>query len=243
MGALQDSLYTATAATNKQTDSTVSIFSDNAANVCQTMDNETDTIKTEITKYINTSVTSTGHIYPVAMVQSWTKEMQGYNAQLKGYIEMFKKLDLSKVDRYWLKKQVQKFVSWINERLAKLRQKIVKSLKSMYSKVQEVLEVVTPIIKLAGGDLGAVVSWIGNVINLFLKPYQKIITFIKDFATYTPPLVAECMELTSTVAFTPSIIQSKAAELTGQGADIIIEEIQNTVSGITFSPISIGDLQ
>lgn len=185
-------------------------------------------------------VSGDGHVYPVGMVQGWTEELKGYNTQVAGYIKLFKDINLDKVDRTWLKKQVQKFVTWLMGKLQKLKQKIIKGLKAMMQHVKKALDLIKPLIE--PPSLDTIVKWASNVISVFTEPYQKIITFISDFMTYTPPLIAEAGILSGTVASVPSTINEKVEQLEGEGVEVIKEEIANAVTGVSFSPPSMGDV-
>ena len=186
------------------------------------------------------TASSDGHVYPVAMVQSWTKELESANKQLKSFLEKFQQLNLDRVDRMWLRKQIQRFSKWIKEKLSSIRLKIVLSLKGMMKPIKEALALIEPILK--PPSLDTIITWANNIIKVWMKPYEKIVTFIKDCTTYTPPLVAQASSLVSTASSAPAIITNKTAELTGEGASIIQEEIANAVGDISFEPISIGDV-
>ena len=186
------------------------------------------------------TASSDGHVYPVAMVQSWTKELESANKQLKSFLEKFQQLNLDRVDRMWLRKQIQRFSKWIKEKLSSIRLKIVLSLKGMMKPIKEALALIEPILK--PPSLDTIITWANNIIKVWMKPYEKIVTFIKDCTTYTPPLVAQASSLVSTASSAPAIITNKTAELTGEGASIIQEEIANAVGDISFEPISVGDV-
>ena len=186
------------------------------------------------------TASSDGHVYPVAMVQSWTKELQSTNKQLQSFLEKFQQLNLDRIDRMWLRKQIQRFSKWIKEKLSSIRLKIVLSLKGMMKPIKDALALIEPILK--PPSLDTIITWANNIIKVWMKPYEKIVTFIKDCTTYTPPLVAQASSLVSTASSAPAIITNKTAELTGEGASIIQEEIANAVGDISFEPISIGDV-
>ena len=186
------------------------------------------------------TASSDGHVYPVAMVQSWTKELESANKQLKSFLQKFQQLNLDKIDRMWLRKQIQRFSKWIKEKLSSIRLKIVLSLKGMMKPIKEALAIIEPLLK--PPSLDTIITWANNIIKAWMGPYEKVVTFIKDCTTYTPPLVSKTTALASTASTAPVIITNKAAELTGEGASIIQEEIANAVGDISFEPISIGDV-
>ena len=209
----------------------------NTAEKIQQIEQQTDT-KVE-------ALTSTpepeGHIYPVALVESWTKEMSEYNNSLKDFIGSLDQINFDKVDRMWLKNQVLKFVAWLKKQLKKLKDKIVKGLKGMMSSINKVMGLISPILSLPTDPL-AILGWAGNVVSFFTEPYTKVLKFIADFSTYTPPLVSEATTLATTVAGMPSTINNKVNQLTGEGSELIREEIENAVAGLVFEAPSIGDL-
>lgn len=183
-----------------------------------------------------------GHVYPVMLVQSWTKELQGYNTQLNNFIKSYQELNLKNVDKNWLRTKIQDFVKWINEKLANLRQKIVNSLKAMNKQVSEAIEIISTIVNF-DLSIDSIVGWAKNVINYFTGPYGKLVQFIVDFTTYTPPLVTAAAQLATTTVTAAPLIISKTDELTDEGSEVVKEEIANAVGGITFEPINIGDLK
>ena len=192
-------------------------------------------------KEITSTPEPEGHTYPVATVKGWTNELKGYNNQLTKFILMFKSINFDKVDRMWLKKQVLKFINWLKDKLDKLKKKIVSGLKGMMQPVKKVMGLLSPILSLPGDPL-AILGWAGNVVSFFTEPYTKVIQFISDFTTYTPPLISEATKLAVGVALVPGTINEKAQELTGEGAEVIKEEIANAVAGVAFEPPSMGDL-
>ena len=184
---------------------------------------------------------SSDHVYPVALVQSWTNEMKNYKDQLVNYMGMLDNVNFDKVDRMWLKNQVMKFIDWLNKQLAKIRKKIIKALKGMMQPIKKAMGLISPILSLPGDPL-AILGWAGNVVSFVMEPYQKIIQFISDFSSYTPPLVSAAVELAGTAATVPSTITTKIDELKGEGSELIIDEITNAVQGVAFKPISMGDV-
>jgi predicted transport protein len=180
-----------------------------------------------------------GHIYPVAMVESWTKELKSYSAQLNAYVKSFNALNLDNVDRTWLQKQVQKFVMWIKDRVAKLQAKITKALNGMMKPVNEVLSLVKPI--LSPPSIKTIIGWANKIISYFMAPYQKVIQFIADFATYTPPLVKETATLAATAASVPPRLLAKVASLQDEAALIAAESLNN-VKDVDFGSVNTGDV-
>jgi hypothetical protein len=204
---------------------------------------EISNIEQKVEKQVETvtnTPTAEGHTYPVALVTSWTNEMQNYNDQLNEYMSMLNNVNFNKVDRMWLKKQVLKFINWLKKQLSKLREKIVRGLKGMMQPIKKALNLIKPIISPPSPT--TIISWATGIISIFTEPYNKIIQFISDFSTYTPPLISNASKLAGTVATIPGTINTKMNELTGEGANLIKEEIANAVSGITFDPPSMGDL-
>ena len=184
---------------------------------------------------------SDGHVYPVALVQSWTNEMKNYNDQLTNYLGMMNNINFDKVDRNWLKKQVLKFVSWLKVQLNKLKQKVINGLKGMMQPIKKAMGLLSPILSLPTDPL-AILGWASSVVSVFTEPYTKVIQFISDFTTYTPPLVGAAASLSSNVATAPVKIIAKANELKGEGSEIIQEEIANAVQGLIFEAPGLGDL-
>lgn len=181
-----------------------------------------------------------GHTYPVATVKSWTNELKNYNKQLQGYVEMFQAINLSFVDRHWLEKQVIKFIAWLKEKLAMLRKKIISGLKGMMQPIKKALNLIKPVTE--PPSLDTIVTWASSVLSVFMEPYMKVVQFVDDFSTYTPPLMTEAGLLTLQVATLPSTINSKVQELEGEGADIIKDEIANAISGVAFEPPTMEDV-
>ena len=188
-------------------------------------------LQKEIDSQVQASITeavSEGHLYPVALVDGWTKELKSYNTVLEKYIEQFNEINIDNVDRTWLRKQVEKFVTWLKDKLNKLRQKIIDGLKGIMQPIKEFLALIDPIVNISI-SLDTVVSWAMSVISFFMKPYTTVVQFISDFASYTPPLISEA-------------INAKVNELQGEGSDIIKEEIANAVAGVAFEPPTMGDV-
>ena len=204
-------------------------------------------LEQEIDKQVQESVeiwatVQSGHIYPVMLVQNWTKELQGYNNQINNFVSYYQQLNFDGIDRNWLRKKIQNFVTWINNQLAKLRIKIINSIKAMSQQVNQAIETISSIVNFSL-SIDSIVGWASHVINYFTGPYGKLMQFITDFTTYTPPLIAEVTGLAANITVASGQIIDKTQELQGEGSDVIKEEISNAVGGITFEPISIGDLR
>lgn len=207
----------------------------------QVITNIQDSIKKEIEESISTQKWD-GHLYPVEMVVNWTNYLKDINKKLDDYIKQLNELNLENVDRTWLRTQIQKFVDWINKKLQKIRERIVQGLKAMYKGATKAIQTIAGVIP-TSISLDALVGWASNVISMFTKPYQVIITFIKDFITYTPPLVAEAGKVATKVVTTPSLINTKISQLQGEGSELVKEEIANAITGVTFKPPTLGELQ
>lgn len=208
----------------KQLNSISNIPDEPQPNPVQQMDNVQSKVQKDVAE-TKVTATSDGHVYPVAMVQSWTKELQSYNKQLKGYVEQFNALNLDKVDRTWLQKQVAKFVAWIKERVNKLKEKITKALNGMMKPVNEIMGLVKPI--LSPPSLKTIITWANNIIKYFMAPYQKVIQFVTDFATYTPPLMKETATLAGTAASVPPQLLAKVAQLKDEATDVVKDNLAN----------------
>ena len=182
-----------------------------------------------------------GHLYPVLFVQECTQHLKDVNTQISYFIVMLQEATLGHPDPYWLKNRIQKFVDWINDKLKKLRQKIVNGLKGMYKQVKKVMQLLDPIVNVSI-SLDTVVSWAQSVISFFAEPYEKVVTFIVDFMSYTPPLVQETTTTATLVAATATQIQPTVEKLEGEGMDIIKEQIMTALGTIKFDPISMGDV-
>lgn len=207
----------------------------------QEIANIQNSVKVDLKQYI-TPMKDIPHLYPVDTVVGWTNKLKDINRQLDNYIEALNEVSLQDVDKTWLRKQIEKFVDWINSKLAALRKQIVKGLKGVFTQAKKALDVVTGVVP-TSLSLTSVITWGMNVIGLFMKPFQVLTQFIIDFMKYTPPLVAEAGKVVGKVATTPSLITSKMEELKGEGNEIIKQEIENAVGGIKFEPITLGDLQ
>ena len=103
------------------------------------------------------------------------KELESANKQLKSFLEKFQQLNLDRVDRMWLRKQIQRFSKWIKEKLSSIRLKIVLSLKGMMKPIKEALALIEPILK--PPSLDTIITWANNIIKVWMKPYEKIVTF------------------------------------------------------------------
>lgn len=212
------------------------------ADVCYSMSAIQEEIDNQVKAYIDTEATTvSGHIYPVNLVTSWTRELQAWNAALQRFLDKYALIDLTKVDKSWLKERVTKFANWISDKLAKLRTKIVNGLKSMSSTISDAISLFEPVVNMSL-SADTVVSWAGNVISFFSGPYGKLVQFVTDFATYTPPLIVAATQLTATVVTAPVRIIAKTSELDDEGSSVVREEIESAVGQITFPSISLGDL-
>lgn len=204
-------------------------------------------IYTKAQEVIDSSINSdvpddySDHLYPVAFVKTCTQELENINSQLDAYIKSFMAVDFSKVDKNWLRDRTRKFIDWINKKLKSLRTKIVKGIKGMYKQVQKAKQIIEPI--LSPPSLDTIITWASNVISFFTEPYNKVVQFITDFTTYTPPLTTEASKIVTKVAAAPVLIMAKTDELKGEGAEVVKEEVKNAVKDIKFDPITMNDLK
>lgn len=204
------------------------------------------------------------HIYPVELIESWTKKLHYYNEQLDEFIGDINKVDVN-IPMEWLRKIVKQFVKRINFGIALLRYYIVKALWGMLSGLRKQVEFIAPIIMSDGIEVseegvkvlppghwiftgqiwkvvGAIISWIKAVIKWFLHPYLLLIQFAIDFMTYTPPLIEEVASLLVKVVAVPPIILSKVLQI----AEKHIKEGKTIVSTecgtIKMQPINFQEL-
>lgn len=198
--------------------------------------------KAEIDSSITTETPNdyAGHLYPVLFVKECTLQLQNINKQIANFIKSLTELNIKNTDPYWLKNRIKKFADWINDKLSKIRQKVVNALKGMYKQAQKVVRLIEPI--LSPPSLDTIISWAGNIISFFTEPYQKVVTFISDFMTYTPPLVAETTTTAALVAVTAAEIQPTVDRLEGEGIEVIKEQIMVAVGAIKLEPVSMGDV-
>lgn len=210
---------------------------------CQQLDNLQTIIDQEIQNNIDTNVPDyEGHVYPIALVVSWTKQLKNINEQIDNYIKNLEEVDLEVVDKTWLRKNIQNFVDWISQKLSAVRQKIVKSMKAIFTDCNKLLTEIKKILP-TSISLDSIISWATNVIAFFTKPYETVVLFIKDFGTYTPPLVSEATKLAANTVKTPQAVLSVLGKLTTEEGKEIQEEANRELQKITFDPISLGDLQ
>lgn len=215
--------------------------SDNAEpDVCQQMANVQDNIKQDVEKATKIEHVK-GHIYPVALVVNWTNQLKDINTKMDNYIKNLNDVNLQNVDKTWLRKQIEKFVNWINGKLQQLRQKIVNGLKAIYQDGNELLNTIAGCVP-TSISLDTLPTWASSVISLFMKPYKAIILFITDFMTYTPPLITQAATVTAKVVSTPSVLTNKFNELEGEANQVVKEEISECVKEIKVEPITLGDI-
>lgn len=202
-------------------------------------------LQENIKQDINESVTNQkwdGHLYPVELVVSWTNQLKDLNKKLDEYIASLNAMHLENVDKTWLRNNIKEFVNWISKRLKTIRTKMVDGMKSMYKGANDAINTIAKLIP-TSISLDTIVTWAGNVISVFTKPFEVVITFIKDFMTYTPPLIAEAGKVAGKVITTPSIVLNKLGELKGEGNEVVRQEIENAMKDVAFEPPSIGELQ
>lgn len=215
--------------------------SDNAEpDVCQQMANVQENIKQDVEKATKMQHVK-GHVYPVALVVNWTNQLKDINTKIDNYIKNLNDVSLQNVDKTWLRKQIEKFVNWINGKLQQLRQKIVNGLKAIYQDGNELLNTIAGCVP-TSISLDTLPTWASSVISLFMKPYKAIILFITDFMTYTPPLITEAATVSAKVVSTPSFLTSKFNELEGEANQAVKEEISECVKEIKVEPITLGDI-
>lgn len=215
--------------------------SDNAEpDVCQQMANVQDNIKQDVEKATKIEHVK-GHVYPVALVVNWTNQLKDINTKMDNYIKNLNDINLQTVDKTWLRKQIEKFVNWINGKLQQLRQKIVNGLKAIYQDGNELLNTIAGCVP-TSISLDTLPTWASSVISLFMKPYKAIILFITDFMTYTPPLITQAATVSAKVVSTPSVLTNKFNELEGEANQVVKEEISECVKEIKVEPITLGDI-
>lgn len=210
---------------------------------CQQLDNLQSKIDQEIKNNIEQDMDEyKGHLYPIKLVVGWTQALKDINSKIDNYINSLEEVDLEVVDKTWLRKNIKNFVDWISTKLKDIRQRIVKGIKSMH---QGCTKMINDIIKILPTSLSldSIVGWASNVIALFTKPYQTAVLFIKDFSTYTPPLIKETGILASNIVKTPGAVLTVLAKLADEEGKEIQEEATKELSKISFEPISIGELQ
>ena len=188
-----------------------------------------------------TSITQSGHIYPIVQVVFWTRKLESYNTILDKFIEKIDNFEHN-ASKEWVVKKVQKFCERINYALAWLRYYILKALQGAYKQAKNLLDKFSPILKIAQGEdvpktVDAILNWIKSVIAFFSKPYELIITFIQDVMTYTPPLITEATTLVTKVSTVPPKLVAKTVEIVGELSEEAIKNID-----LKFESISLGEI-
>lgn len=191
-------------------------------------------------------VSQEGHLYPVKLVSGWTEKLKEYNQKMDDFLEKIDSLEPT-VDMTWLCKKIETFCRKINHALAMIRYEIVKALSAMYKQANAFSKFIDPIVNFNPVDIFACLGWVKNVINFFLKPYMTVIQFIKDFMTYTPPLVSEAASLVGKTASIPihliGVIDRTSFE--AEGKDGKKKEFAQAVKeyvNIKVQPITLGDI-
>lgn len=185
-----------------------------------------------------------GHVYPVKLVTTWTNKLKQYNKQMDDFIKEIDELDPITIDATWICKKIEAFCRRINYYLALLRSKIVKTLHYAYKQANVFSDLIDPIVNFNPTDIMQCLGWVKAVIKFFFGPYEKIITFIQDFMTYTPPLVNEATSLLSKTASIPGKLLSKinivAENKKGEKKQLV--EVYKEYIDIHMDPITMGDI-
>lgn len=186
-----------------------------------------------------------GHLYPIKLVTTWTNKLKQYNKQLDDFIDGINEIPVT-VDLTWLCKKIEAFCRRINYALALLRYEILKTMSQAYKQANILSKYIDPIINIQPLNILKCVEWAMNVLKFFLGPYETVLTFIKDFMTYTPPLVSEAGKLVGNVATMPAKLISKIdvnVEASGKdGEKKQIAEVYKEYIDIKFEPITMGEI-
>lgn len=197
-------------------------------------------------KSVDTSATPSaeGHIYPVAMVVKWTKELNQWNDRLDKFIQRVEETGVN-IDITWLCKKCEWLCRKINYALAVLRYEIIKCLGGLFKKVKEATPMLEAIANVSVASLGTVITLGKSVVNYFTKPYKVLIQFIQDFMTYTPPLIESATELVTKSATVPVVILSNInlkAQDTTDGKTKELAEVYKQYINIKMDPITLADI-
>lgn len=185
------------------------------------------------------------HLYPIKLVTSWTNKLRQYNKQLDEFIEDIESIPIN-VDLTWLCRKVETFCRRINYALALFRYEIIKTASQAFKQATILTKYIEPIITIQPLNILKCVEWALKVWDFFLGPYKTIIVFMKDFMTYTPPLVSEAGKLIGNVASMPGKLIGKIdlnVQAEGQdGQKKQIAEVYKDYIDLKFEPITLGDL-
>lgn len=190
------------------------------------------------------NVDQDGHVYPVKLVNDWTNKLKQYNKQMDDFLKEIDEMDPITIDATWICKKIEAFCRRINYYLALLRSGIIKTLSKAYKQANVFSNLIDPIVNFNPTDIMQCLGWVKNVIKFFFGPYEKIITFIQDFMTYTPPLVNEATSLVSKAASVPGKLLSKlqiVAE-SKDGKQKQLTEVYKEYIDIHMDPITMGDI-
>ena len=174
------------------------------------------------------------HIYPVTLVCETTNKMIDFNNQLStfiqdinGYEQMIKdanKKGIAKINLDYVARIAEKFCKRINYWLAMLRYYLIKGLSGIFNSVKKFTE---PISNLVDAVTGLSVDSLGKFASSFLKiisgPYAKLVEFVQDNLTHTPPLISQCNKLVKNTSITASKATSLYSEIKEQ-----VDEVLNT---------------
>ena len=150
-----------------------------------------------------------GHIFPVTMVAEATNRLIAYNNQLSSFVNDVQNYETmlraavkkgpAKINVTWIAKIAEKFCKRINYWLAWLRYLLLKALSGIYKKFQTVYEPVSKFMEAATKlTIDNIVGIFTSFLSFFNKPVTEFIKFVKDVATYGPPLVSEGVSLAGT---------------------------------------------
>ena len=187
-----------------------------------------------------------GHLYPVEAVVAFTEELKTYNKRMDDFITRIDSVS-PECDLTWLCEKIEKFCRKINYQLALLRYRIVKALSQMYKQANVFSKLIKPIATFNPSDIFACLGWVKDVITFFFKPYSIVITFIKDFLTYTPPLVSEAASLIGKTASVPMHLIGVVNNISftandKNGEKKAIAEVYKDYMQIKFEPITMADI-
>lgn len=185
-----------------------------------------------------------GHLYPVKLVVGWTNELKFWNKFLEEFLKQLDSTDLN-INITWLMNKINWVCRKVNYALAVLRYEIIKVLHAIYKQASGFLTYIEPVATFKPTNILNCLDWVKNVIKIFLFPYVKIVEFLVDFTTYTPPLVAEATKLVALLAIVPPKILSRlrlAANDKESGEKKALIDVYKQYINIEMEPITVPDI-
>lgn len=184
----------------------------------------------------------TGHLYPIGAVVEFTNELNYWKCYLDNFLAKLDEISWD-IDITWLCKKCEWVCRKVNFALARIRYHIVKMLHKMYEQVKAFLPIVTAIVTPPTSP-DEVVSWAGDVIKPYTKPYSLSTQFLIDFTTKTPPLLEAAGGVISSAAQIPVKVLSRINLVAddGTGEKKELAEIYKKYFNIQVDPITLPEI-